>query len=58
MNFYLIFNMGGTSVKYACGDEEGCLKDTGAFPTPSEGLEAMLDEMRRVFKTAKLPVLP
>lgn len=53
MDVNLIFDMGGTSVKYACGDEEGCLKDTGSFPTPSDGLEAMLDEMRRVFDSVK-----
>ena len=53
MNSYLIFDMGGTSVKYAFGDKEGHLKDNGSFPTPAEGLEAMLDEMRRIFDSSR-----
>lgn len=53
MNFYLIFDMGGTSVKYACADEEGHMVRTGSFPTPQEGLEVMLSCMRQVYESLK-----
>ena len=51
MDLYLIFDLGGTSVKFAVSDKEGKFDSTGSFPTPKEGMERMLEEMRRVYET-------
>lgn len=50
MDVYLMFDLGGTSVKYAVSDEEGSFARTGSFKTPKEGMEHMLDEMERVYE--------
>ncbi len=52
MGKYLIFDWGGTAVKYACSDENGNLTGHGSFPTPESGLEALLDQMRSVYEAA------
>ena len=51
MNHYIVFDFGGTSVKYACSDENGSLSKVGSFPTPADGIEAMICEMRQVFES-------
>ena len=47
MDRYLIFDLGGTSVKYAVSDKDGAFDTAGAFATPREGMERMLEEMER-----------
>lgn len=49
MGSYLIFDLGGTSVKYACSDASGRMERSGSFPTPITGMEHMLLEMRRIY---------
>ena len=48
MDLYLIFDLGGTSVKFAVSDKEGKFDSTGSFLTPKDGMERMLEEMGRV----------
>lgn len=45
---YLAFDIGGTSVKYAMGDERGNLWNTGFFATPGTDIDALLKEMNGV----------
>lgn len=49
MSHYIVFDLGGTSVKYAYSDERGNLSKTGVFVTPTDGIEAMLREMKKAF---------
>ena len=53
MDLYLIFDLGGTSVKFAVSDKDGEFDSTGSFPTPKEGMERMLEEMGRVYETVQ-----
>ena len=53
MDRYLIFDLGGTSVKYAVSDKDGAFDTAGAFATPREGLERMLEEMERVYEAVQ-----
>ena len=53
MDIYLIFDLGGTSVKFAVSDKEGKFDSTGSFPTPKDGMERMLEEMGRVYETVQ-----
>lgn len=39
MDLYLVFDLGGTSVKFAVSDKDGEFDSTGSFPTPKEGME-------------------
>lgn len=50
MKHYVVFDLGGTSVKYADSDENGNLSRIGSFATPKESLEAMIREMKRVYE--------
>lgn len=50
MSDCFIFDLGGTSVKYACSDESGCLKKSGSFPTPKTGIEEMVSQMKLVYQ--------
>ena len=50
----LVFDVGGTGVKYGVSDEQGrfCLRDS--FETPAAGLETFSDKIREIFlKTSK-----
>ena len=50
----LVFDVGGTGVKYGVSDEQGrfCLRDS--FETPAAGLETFLNKIREIFlKTSK-----
>lgn len=50
----LVFDVGGTGVKYGVSEEQGrfCLRDS--FETPAAGLETFLDKIREIFlKTSK-----
>lgn len=47
MKHYIVFDLGGTTVKYAYSDENGNLSRAGSFPTPAEGIGTMIHEMRR-----------
>lgn len=49
MKSYLIFDLGGTFVKYSVSDEEGNLAGTGAFSTPHDNLQSMLQKMREIY---------
>lgn len=53
MDRYLIFDLGGTSVKYAVSDKDGAFDTAGAFATPREGMERMLEEMERVYEAVQ-----
>lgn len=53
MNSYMVFDIGGTTVKYAWADPTGLLSDTGSFTTPDSGLEELLDHMRRAYDTSR-----
>ena len=44
----LLFDIGGTGVKYAVGDEQGNLEEAGLFPTPSADIQALLAAMDSV----------
>ena len=44
MDRYLIFDLGGTSVKYAVSDKDGAFDTAGAFATPCQGKVTMLEE--------------
>ena len=43
---YLLFDIGGTSVKYAAGDGAGRLWEPGSFKTPESGMEELLARIR------------
>ena len=47
MDRYLIFDLGGTSVKYAVSDKDGAFDTAGAFATPRECLKRWNGYMRR-----------
>lgn len=47
---YLLFDIGGTSVKYAAGDGAGQLWDPGSFKTPESGMEELLARMAEVYR--------
>lgn len=49
MGNYLVFDIGGTAVKYGVLDNKGEIKTKGSFPTPKEGLENLYDEMEKIF---------
>ena len=49
MEYSLIFDMGGTAVKYALSDWHGAFLETGSFPPPAPDMQAMLKNMRRVY---------
>lgn len=53
MNDYLIFDLGGTSVKYGCSDEHGSFKHTGSFPTPQTGMDDMILQMKEIYLKQK-----
>ena len=42
---YLVFDIGGTSVKYALSDQLGNLSHTGFFPTPGTNAKSLLQSM-------------
>ena len=42
---YLVFDIGGTSVKYALSDQLGNLSHTGFFPTPGTNAKTLLQAM-------------
>lgn len=50
MKHYIVFDLGGTAVKYANSDENGNLSRTGSFATPMEGIEAMIHEMKKAYE--------
>ncbi|SDN08107.1 Sugar kinase of the NBD/HSP70 family, may contain an N-terminal HTH domain [Fictibacillus solisalsi] len=45
MKTYMVFDFGGTSIKYAVMDEEANKLANGKFPTPKEGLETFLKRL-------------
>ncbi|GIN41861.1 ROK family protein [Heyndrickxia oleronia] len=50
MKAYMVFDIGGTYIKYAVMDKEGKKLEKGKFPTPTEGLEVFLQEISNVVK--------
>lgn len=46
---YLLFDIGGTAVKYAAGDVRGDLWGQGKFETPESGLEELFVQMGMVY---------
>ena len=53
----LLFDIGGTGVKYAVGDEQGNLEEAGLFPTPSADIQALLAAMDSVRLKADRAIL-
>ena len=47
---YLLFDIGGTSVKYAAGDGAGRLWEPGSFKTPESGMEELLARIRAALR--------
>ncbi|MGD6940986.1 ROK family protein [Cytobacillus gottheilii] len=47
---YMVFDIGGTYLKYAVMDQEGKKFESGKLPTPADGLEIFLQEISRVTK--------
>lgn len=45
---YMGYDIGGTSVKYALMNQSGDVLNTGFFPTPVDGLDHLLYEMKSV----------
>ncbi|MEH7304557.1 ROK family protein [Neobacillus drentensis] len=50
MKAYMVFDIGGTYIKYAVMDQEGKKFESGKFPTPCEGLESFLQKLSQVTK--------
>lgn len=48
MKNYLVFDLGGTTVKYGVLSETGNILDKGNFPTPQDRIETLYDEMEKV----------
>lgn len=47
---YLIFDIGGSSIKYAVGDSEGNLFEKGRTESSGKDLESFLDHLKRVYE--------
>lgn len=50
MKAYMVFDIGGTYIKYAVMDQEGNKLVSGKFPTPKEGLEPFLQTICEIVK--------
>ena len=45
MNNYLVFDIGGTFIKYALMDEEYRILEQGKTPSPTKSLDELLDAL-------------
>jgi predicted NBD/HSP70 family sugar kinase len=48
MKAYMVFDIGGTYIKYAVMNENGLKLDSGKVPTPQEGLEEFLQKTSEI----------
>ncbi|MEK5440336.1 MULTISPECIES: ROK family protein [unclassified Fredinandcohnia] len=48
MNSYMVFDIGGTFIKYAVMNERGLKLEGGKIPTPQEGLESFLETITEI----------
>lgn len=46
---YILYDIGGSAVKYALGDKDGRLEHKGSIPTCKHDYRQFLSEMRRIF---------
>lgn len=46
---YLVFDIGGTFVKYGLLDDHGSIKEKGKFPTIRDDLDKFLDELVKIY---------
>ncbi|MEH7501222.1 ROK family protein [Neobacillus drentensis] len=53
MKAYMVFDIGGTFIKYAVMDQAAKRLVSGKFPTPKEGLEAFLQQICDIVKEYK-----
>lgn len=50
VNYYAVFDVGGSAIKYALMDETGLFIEKSSIPTPKEGLEAFVDTIHLIVK--------
>ncbi|MGG4488069.1 ROK family protein [Metabacillus idriensis] len=53
MNKYMVFDIGGTYLKYAVMDEKANMLECGRIPTPVEGIEELLQKIDAIVKGYK-----
>jgi predicted NBD/HSP70 family sugar kinase len=54
MKAYMVFDIGGTYIKYAVMNENGLKLDSGKVPTPQEGLEEFLQKTSEIVTQYRL----
>lgn len=47
---YILYDIGGSAIKYAIGDREGRLEHKGSIPTCKHDFHKFLGDMRRIFE--------
>lgn len=52
----LVFDIGGTLIKYALVDNEANIYDQAEFPTPTDSLESLLNSIEKVYYSYKEPL--
>lgn len=50
---YLIFDIGGSSIKYAVGDQNGSLSDKGKTECSGENLQEFMEYIKNVYETVE-----
>lgn len=51
MNYYAVFDVGGSAIKYALMDEAGQFIEKSSTPTPKDGIELFMDTLVSVVKS-------
>ena len=49
MENYLVFDFGGTAIKYGILNERGDILNKGSFITPKTGIDELYSEIKKVY---------